>query len=80
MQCMADETATTQSGCMGALKSTNEALKVIITKPGQNPNPYRLISLLQVDLKILAKILASRVNIPAQDTLFIVAVTNLHTI
>lgn len=43
-----------------------QAVIVVLPKPGKNhqyPESYRPISLLQVDLKILAKVLASRFNL-----------------
>lgn len=46
-------------------KSMNEALIVLIPKPGKDPSlpkSYRPISFLQLDVKILAKILALRLN------------------
>lgn len=47
-------------------KSTSEAYIVLIPKPGKNlelPESYRPISLLQIDIKILAKILALRLKV-----------------
>lgn len=47
------------------LASVAEAIIVVIPKPGKNPElctSYRPISLLNVDFKILTKVLASRVN------------------
>lgn len=50
----------------GSLPSSmNKAYIVLIPKPGKNlelPESYRPISLLQLDIKILAKILAVRLN------------------
>lgn len=46
-------------------KSMNEAFIVLILKPGKDPTlpeSYRPISLLQLDIKILAKVLALRMN------------------
>lgn len=52
-----------QSGSLP--KSMSEAFIVLIPKPGKNlelPGSYRPISLLQLDIKILAKVLALRLN------------------
>lgn len=46
-------------------ESMQEAVIIVIPKPGKDPkypDSYRPISLLQVDIKILAKLLATRLN------------------
>lgn len=54
------------SGCPGAGKPTlsiNEAVIVLLLKPGKDdhsPDSYRPISLLTTDVKLLARVLATR--------------------
>lgn len=50
---------------MGAFHPLTKAIIVLLLKPGKDPlgpGSYRLISLLQTDVKILAKVLAIRLN------------------
>lgn len=52
--------------------SMRKAIIVLIPKPGKDPHlpeSYRPISLLQTDIKILAKILVLRLNTPTKQAL-----------